>query len=199
MNIFAIIPVKPLAEGKSRLSGVLSDAERRSLNVDFLRRTLAVTAEIPGAAHTIVVSADADVLAAAAAHGAEPVPEPDGGGLNAALSAGRAHAVSLGAEAMLVLPVDLPLLSAADVGALIAAPVERPSARIAPDERGAGTNALFLAPCDGMDFHFGPNSFNAHIEAARDAGLASSIVHVGRVSFDVDTPEDYARLCAMEN
>ncbi|MHA1107929.1 MAG: 2-phospho-L-lactate guanylyltransferase [Alphaproteobacteria bacterium] len=197
MKIFVIIPVKSLAEGKSRLSGVLSDTERRNLNQDFLRRTLAVTAEIPGAAHTIVVSADSDVLAAAAAHGAGPVPEPAGGGLNAALHAGRAHALSLGAEGVLVVPVDLPLLSAADIAALIASPGDRPCARIAPDERGAGTNALFLAPCDGMDFHFGPDSFTAHIEAARDAGLASSIVHVGRVSFDVDTPEDYARYAAM--
>ena len=154
--------------------------------------------EVPGAAQTIVVSRDDDVLAEAAACGAQPVPEPGDGGLNAALYAGRAAALLQGAEAILVLPVDLPLLSADEVRALIAPTGDRPSVRIAPDERGTGTNALLLAPPGGMDFHFGPNSFSAHIEAAREAGLASSIVHIGNISFDVDTPDDYARLCAKK-
>ena len=198
MKTFVIIPVNPLDEGKSRLAGVLSDVERKALNRSFLKHTLTVVQEVPGAAHTIVVSRDGDVLAEAAACGAQSVPEPEDGGLNPALHAGRAAALLQGAEAIVVLPVDLPLLSADDVRALIAPVGDRPGVRIAPDERGSGTNALLLAPPGGMDFHFGPDSFSAHIAAARDAGLASSIVHIGNICFDVDTPDDYARLCAMK-
>ncbi len=195
---FVIVPVKPLAEGKSRLDGVCSQVEREALNHAFLQHTLAVTGETPGARQTIVVSRDGDVLAEAAAHGAHAVAEPGGAGLNAALAAARAEAVMLGATAILVLPIDLPLLSPADIGDLIADPGDGPCARIAPDEAGTGTNALYLAPPAAIGFHFGRNSFAAHVAAARGAGLAPGIVQMANIAFDVDTPDDYVRLRRLE-
>lgn len=195
---FVIVPVKPLAEGKSRLDGACSQVEREALNYAFLQHTLAVTGEIPGAAHTIVVSRDGDVLACAAARGAHAVAEPGEAGLNAALAAARTEAVMLGATAILVLPIDLPLLTADDVGALIADPGAGPCARVTPDEAGAGTNALYVAPPGAIGFHFGRNSFAAHLAAAREAGLATGIVHRANIAFDVDTPDDYDRLRRLE-
>jgi 2-phospho-L-lactate guanylyltransferase len=158
-----------------------------------------VTGETPGAARTVVVSRDSRVLALAAARGAHPVEEPGDRGLNAALHAARAAAVQHGAEALLVVPTDLPLLCAADIDAL-AGQIEsrRPMMLIAPDRAGTGTNALLLAPPGALDFAFGPDSLAAHLAAARDAGLASSVVHLGNLSFDVDTPDDYRRLCEIE-
>ena len=195
---FIIVPVKPLNEGKSRLSGVLSDAERKTLNRSFLTHTLMVVREVPGAAQTIVVSRDGDVLAEAAALGAHAVAEPGNAGLNAALAAARTEAVTLGATALLVLPVDLPLLSPADIAALIADPGASPCVRIAPDESSGGTNALYLAPPGAIGFHFGHDSFAAHAAAARGAGLAPDIVQMADIAFDVDTPDDYARLRRLE-
>lgn len=195
---FVIVPVKPLAEGKSRLDGACSQVEREALNHAFLQHTLAVTGETPGAAQTIVVSRDGEVLACAAAQGAHAVAEPGRAGLNAALAAARAEAVMLGATAILVLPIDLPLLSPADIGDLTADPGDRPCVRIAPDEAGAGTNALYVAPPGAIGFHFGRDSLAAHVAAARGAGLAPDIVHMANIAFDVDTPDDYVRLRRLE-
>ena len=40
MTLWAIVPVKPLRRGKSRLSGMLSEDERTLLNQELLEHTL---------------------------------------------------------------------------------------------------------------------------------------------------------------
>ena len=56
MSIWAIIPVRPLEEGKSRLAEVLTPIERLRLNQRFFRQTLDVTAAVVGRERTLVVS-----------------------------------------------------------------------------------------------------------------------------------------------
>ena len=40
MSLWAIVPVKPLRRGKSRLAGALTEEERANLNQELLERTL---------------------------------------------------------------------------------------------------------------------------------------------------------------
>ena len=40
MSLWAIVLVKPLKRGKSRLAGILTEEERTQLNQDLLERTL---------------------------------------------------------------------------------------------------------------------------------------------------------------
>lgn len=194
MTVFAVIPVKPLAEGKSRLGPVLDRPGREALNRRFLARTLDIAARVPGPDRTIVVSADETVLAVARARGAIGLAEDGGSGLNGALNRARREIAALGGAAMLVLPVDLPLLAADDVRALLSSAKGGASVVIAPDSADQGTNALLLAPPDALDFHFGAGSLAAHEAAARQAGMTVKLVRRPGLAFDVDTPEDYARL-----
>jgi 2-phospho-L-lactate guanylyltransferase (CobY/MobA/RfbA family) len=46
MTLWAIVPVKPLRRGKSRLSGVLSEEERTYLNYSMLGSTLRTLAQV---------------------------------------------------------------------------------------------------------------------------------------------------------
>lgn len=188
MKIKAILPVKAIHQGKTRLGGMLDTGARAALCRRLLERTLDVACAFPGAADTIVVSADRRVLAAAEALGAHALGETEGDGLNAALERATRFAVTLGADAILVLPIDLPLVTAEDLLALASAgaPVA-----IAPDRRGAGTNALYLSPPGAIGFSFGEDSFTAHLAAARAAGLDAAIVRRANLAFDVDTPDDY--------
>jgi 2-phospho-L-lactate guanylyltransferase len=75
MTIWAIVPVKPLRLGKSRLSGVLSDDERAVLNRMFLEQTLDILRTIPRVTQTLVVSRDPAALAIAREYGARTVLE----------------------------------------------------------------------------------------------------------------------------
>ena len=66
-----------------------------------------------------------------------------------------------------------------------------PGLVIAPDASEQATNALVLSPPDPDFFHFGPSSFAAHLHAARERGMTIEIVRRPGLAFDLDTPEDY--------
>jgi len=195
MTLRIVLPVKPLAEGKSRLAGRLDGEGRLRLNRDLFARTLEVAIDFAGGPAVLVVSRDPEVLARAAAAGAETLAEEAPGGLNAALDQARARLRPAGNDLLLVLPVDLPRLEASDLAALVeAVPEARPALALAPDRAGRGTNALLAAPAGAIRFRFGADSLRAHRKEARRAGALSRIVERPGLAFDLDTVADYDRL-----
>ena len=193
MKINAIIPVKSLARGKTRLAGFLDDADRTELNAAFLDRALALAAVFPGLNNTIVVSADDLVLDIARSRGAVALSET-GEGLNPALTQAMAVARGNRARAVLVMPTDLPLATAED---LLALATTDHGMAIAADRRGVGTNALCVPTSEDFAFRFGNGSFVAHIDEARISGLNAHIAHCPNLAFDIDTPDDYRQWRAM--
>lgn len=194
MKLFAVIPVKPFAEGKSRLRNILSDAARRDLNAHMFGHVLNVVTSAIGAANTIVVSADQTALEVAGGCGALGVREATRAGLNAALKIGAEAAAARGADAVLILPTDLPTIAQDDIEALAGATDPSPFVIIAPDRKGHGTNALLISPPDAIGFSFGENSFAAHCEAACAVKIKPVPVRRDGLAFDIDTPADYHRL-----
>jgi 2-phospho-L-lactate/phosphoenolpyruvate guanylyltransferase len=96
-----------------------------------------------------------------------------------------------GAEALLVLPIDLPFVSPEALDEVLR-PLDdprRPLVVVVPDRHGRGTNALLLSPPDATEFGFGGDSRRAHAECAREAH-ARYIELDGPLSVDVDTPDD---------
>jgi coenzyme F420-0:L-glutamate ligase/coenzyme F420-1:gamma-L-glutamate ligase len=96
---------------------------------------------------------------------------------------------------LLVFPADLPLLRAPDVEAILeeAEGAEGPVVVISPDTRGTGTNALLLRPPDALPFLFGPNSFQAHLNAAREREIPVRVCERAHLAFDIDTADDLAQ------
>jgi 2-phospho-L-lactate/phosphoenolpyruvate guanylyltransferase len=135
------------------------------------------------------VTSDAQLSAAIAARGAHGV--VDAGDLNAALGRACRFAMESGAREIIVLPSDLPFLSADDIGALVFALPPSPGVVIAPDVAERATNALGLSPPDSDFFRFGPESFAAHQHAARQRHAVLAIVRRPGLAFDLDTPDDY--------
>ncbi len=193
MKINAVIPVKSLAHGKTRLAGFLDDADRAALNASLLDHALDLAEVFPGLSNTIVVSADKRVLEIAKSRGALGLRET-GNGLNPAISQGMTAARNNRARAILVLPTDLPIATAEDLLALAGGP---PGITIAADRRGIGTNALCVPTSEDFTFRFGDDSFKAHLEEAQLSGLSAHIVHRPNLSFDIDTPDDYRHWKAM--
>jgi 2-phospho-L-lactate guanylyltransferase len=189
-ELWLIIPVKPFGEGKSRLAASLSPAQRAALSQRLLERVLRLAHETGRFAARLVISRDPAVAAAATAAGAVALGE-ERSGLNAALSQARAAAVAAGAGAILVLPADLPQVTAADLQRLVDACRGEAGVVIAPSRDG-GTNALLLWPPDVLDFDFGPDSFRRHCDQAARKGLAVSVVESSTLAFDLDRPQDLA-------
>ena len=189
-GVYTVVPVKDLRGTKSRLAPVLDLAARAGLTMYMMGRVVTRAMEA-GVEAVVVVSPDPIVLDEALRRGAIPLVQKSRG-LNPALEEGRLWATQKGASALLVLPADLPLIEPEDVLAVLAEAASAPVV-VAPDGARTGTNALLLRPPDALPFLFGPESFEAHMQAARDRGVEARVCENGHLSCDLDTAEDLAK------
>jgi 2-phospho-L-lactate guanylyltransferase len=190
MDCWAIIPAKPFSAGKSRLASFMGAEQRAALNRQLFGRVLDAILGCFPHDRIAVVTTDQLLLSMMRGLGVHAL-EETGGGLNAALGLACRYAVEGGASAIAILPSDLPMLTAADAAALLAARGDAPSCVIAPDDQEEGTNALVLTPPAADFFRFGPASFQAHLTEARERGMAVRIVRRPGLAHDLDTPESY--------
>jgi 2-phospho-L-lactate guanylyltransferase len=192
IDVWIVMPVKPLAVGKSRLAGVLRTHQRRILNERLLRHVLGVAVAVVGGPRVVVVSADPAVHRLARRFRAQPCREQGPRDLNAAIAQGAELAHRQGAGAVLSLASDLPLLAEAELRALVAA-ARSHSVVAAPDRAGSGTNALLVCPPGQIRYAYGRDSLRKHQAQARQAGCRWSVVEAPGLAFDIDHPDDYRR------
>ena len=190
MTLWAIVPVKPLRRGKSRLAGMLTEDERTVLNQELLEHTLKILSSLKELDQVLVVSRDPHALTIARNHGAKTVQEDGQPQLNTALARATVMAQVHSIRGILVLPADLPLLTADDVIALIDRAAKPPVVVIAPDRHGKGTNALLMVPAGQIEYDFGEGSFQRHSDRAKKSGARLEIVELPSLGLDLDLPED---------
>lgn len=188
MKLWLLVPVKPFDEAKSRLASVLSLDERTTLMRRLLVRTLHLAAATQLFAQRLVVSRDPAVLDVARTLAAATLAE-DGADLNQALAQGCLCAEQAGAESVLILPADLPLLTAEDLQSLCN-PLYTGADLVLSCSNDGGTNAMLLRLPPSIPLAFGPGSFARHQHLATAAGLRVDLVASPTLAFDVDWPED---------
>ncbi len=142
MAFWAIIPVKPLRRGKSRLSSVLSLEARTALNHYLLSNTLEMLASVSEIEYSLVVSRDPEALTIAREYGARTVQEQGSPQLNIALTRATMVAISHSVQGVLIVPADLPLITVEDIHEVLKRAVNPPVVVITPDRHRQGTNAL---------------------------------------------------------
>lgn len=201
-RIVAVVPVRSLLEGKSRLADVLSPRRRAALIESMLARVLASLCAAKTVDRIVVVSPD------------ETLPLPvgverlcdRGVGLNEAIVFARQRLADT-AGAMLVVAADAPQVTAAEIDRLVerARDVE---IAIVPDRHERGTNSLWMRLPTRFEPQFGVHSALAHVAEARRLGLSHLVLPVPGLSHDVDVesdldgepmPDDVARLLAEES
>jgi 2-phospho-L-lactate guanylyltransferase len=99
---------------------------------------------------------------------------------------------------MLTLPGDLPLLTAADVQAIITPPEPQVPVVLVPNRDELGTNAIVLSPPDCLSLAFGHDSFQRHLHLAAERHLKVEIRRLPRVALDIDEPGDLALFAAQQ-
>ena len=192
MALWAIVPVKPLRRGKSRLAKVISAEERADLNQYLLEHTIQVLSTIDEIENILVISRDTEALALARDLGARTVQEYGSPGLNTALSRAVEIAKSYETCGILIIPADLPQLDADDLKRILVHRNQPPVIAIAPDRKKKGTNALLVCPPDLIEFKYGPESFDKHCQAARKKGVRLEVCDLPSLELDLDEPEDLA-------
>jgi 2-phospho-L-lactate guanylyltransferase len=198
MTIWAIVPVKPLRRGKSRLAGLLSEEQRTSLNRYLLEHTLTVLNKISGIEHTLVVSRDPAALALTRSMGGRTVMEDGAPQFNTALKRATIVAQAQGARAVLILPADLPLVEPSDLESLLSQGMTPPVVVIAPDRRLDGTNGLFINPAGLIEYGYGPGSFQRHCQRTNEAGGKLVVVNSERIGLDLDLPDDLEKVGGLK-
>lgn len=190
MTLWAIVPVKPMRLGKSRLADVLSEEDRAHLNQQLLVHTIDTLKSVQDIEHVLVVSRDTAALALAREHGARTVQEDGSPHLNIALTRATFVARAYNTHGVLVVPADLPLITAEDIHVMLKCAYDPPVVVVAPDRKREGTNALLIAPPGLIEYEFGPQSFEHHCNLAVEAGARLEICNLPSLAFDVDWPED---------
>lgn len=183
--------MKPLAHAKFRLASVLSPEERRALSLAMLTDVIAAGSALD-VVWAIVTDDDAGATAEAAGAVAHRDPTPSEG-LNASLRAVTHDAVQAGFDGALCISADCPAVTQDDVRAL----APGPGVALAPNLDGTGTNALWRAPCDAIDPHYGPGSRQSHMAVAHGRGVPFAIIPRTRMARDVDTPADLDAIWAL--
>ena len=198
MSIWAIVPVKPLRRGKSRLAGMLTEDQRTRLNRYLLEHVLNTLNDIPEIEHTLVVSRDPAALALTRSMGGRTVLEDGAPQFNTAIKRATLIAKAQGAHAVLVLPADLPLIKSFDITTFLKRGNKPPVVVIAPDRRKDGTNALYINPAGMLEYGYGLGSFHCHSERAISAGAKLVVVDSVNIGLDLDLPEDMEALGGLK-
>ena len=192
MDVVSVIPVKPLAQAKSRLAPFLKDAQRRRLVTAMLRHVIRAARE--ASAEVWVLGADVSVRNVALEEGAG-WREEAGSDINESLRLVFDEAWAAG-KSPLFLPGDLPFLQTDELKALIARAGSGdntdsvPSIVLSPANKGGGTNAILIPQPLAFRLHLGPDSLSRHVSEARRLGLEPSVYASPGLARDLDTWED---------
>jgi 2-phospho-L-lactate guanylyltransferase len=193
--IWAVVPVKDTGTAKQRLDAALPQAQRSVLALAMLEDVLEALAATRRLAGIIVVTVDPAARDLAQRYGARISAEHASEGHTAAVKA-AARGLAARTDAMLTIPGDVPLVTAAEIERVIAAHERGHRFVIVPARDELGSNAILAAPADAVPLRFGDNSFFPHLDAARACGIEPAVLALPGIGLDIDTPEDLAAFLA---
>ena len=195
MTLVAVVPLRDLDTGKSRLRGAVPDGWRQALILALAEGVITAVQQASVADLTVVISPDPQLVAFGERCGAFGLRQSSSGlirGLWEATNWARAR----GATSLLAMHGDLPCLDGGSVRALVSAlPTTTPAVVIAGDRHQHGTNALLTNPPGAIPYGFGVASFARHQQSAQERGVAAVAWHQPALAFDLDTPADLWELC----
>jgi 2-phospho-L-lactate guanylyltransferase len=165
-----VVPVKVLAQAKSRLTG-LADDSRSKFALAMAADTIAAVARADTVGAVVVVTDDPEIGEVAAGLGAIVLADTPQAGLNEALAHGAGYSEQRWPDrGRAGLAGDLPALRPGELTAALAA-AARVGVAFVPDAEGTGTTLYAAAPGAPFAPQFGP--------ASRDRHLAAGAVELG--------------------
>jgi 2-phospho-L-lactate guanylyltransferase len=185
-----LMPVKVLAEAKSRLAGLagLTGPRRAELALALASDTVTAVLGSDPVARVIVITDDRAAAAALAA------PDEPRAGLNAALRHGAGFAAARWpGDGTAALSADLPALRPEQIGRALRAAAAWPTAFVA-DAAGDGTTLYTAAPGAAFRPAFGLASRARH---AAGGAVELALDGIPGLRRDVDTPSDLRAAAAL--
>ena len=196
--MWAVIPVKDMANAKQRLAEVLDPSERRRLFRCMFEDVLATVSRARRLAGVMVVTRDGAAAEIAQERGARVLRDDQNRGQSAAVGHAAAVLAGEGVAGMLTLPGDVPLVTEEEIAAVLGAHGgahgAAPALSIVPARDGRGSNCMALTPPGAIPFRFGDDSFLPHLDEARRRGITARVLELPGLGLDIDTPADLREL-----
>ena len=196
---WALVPIKESSLAKQRLSAFLCPQWREALFAAMIADVFATLAACTSLKGFAVVTVDPSAQKLAHQHGGLVIQTGARSGYNEAVRLGTRELVERhAADAVLTLPMDVPLITTRDIEDIISAPeYSLGGFTLVPSRDFRGTNATLSSPPGCVGFRFGDDSFAAHLKSAKAVGIRPFIVNLSNVALDIDYPEDVRRLLAI--
>ena len=194
-DVVAIIPMKPLAAGKTRLARALTAEQRADIVIGMLRRVLMA---LQGASIDPIWVVGADDRIKNLTRNFSVLWLPDWGrNMNDTLTKAFQRASEQG-KSPLYVPSDLPFLKTSDIHSLVGASRRLNNITLAPARRDGGTNGILVPR--GLAFlpELGRRSFTKHLSQAAKLGVSVAVCYSPGLSFDLDTIDDLEAYQHME-
>lgn len=196
-----IVPVKPLARAKTRLSPAAGGRLRPELALAFAQDTVCAALACASVRTVAVVTMDPLAAAELSVQGARVIPEPSPegraghpAGLNTALAHGVATVrAEHQATAVAALNSDLPALRPGELARALTVAARFPRAFL-PDTEETGTTLLTARPGVELTPEFGTASRSRH---AASGAVPIEVCGVASVRRDVDTGADLDAALAL--
>ncbi len=194
-NIVAIIPMKPLSEGKSRLARSLTPEERANISAGMLRRVLVA---LRGASidPIWVVGGDERVRNMARNNGGLWLEEL-GRNLNDTLGKAIQQAFEREKSALYIAG-DLPFVKPSDIHSFVQASRGAGNVTLAPARRDGGTNAILVPFGTFFKPELGRRSFSKHLSQAAKLETSVAIAYSPGLGLDMDVVDDLESYQHME-
>jgi 2-phospho-L-lactate/phosphoenolpyruvate guanylyltransferase len=191
LKIFAIVPVKRFDRAKSRLGMLLNKHERMQLSTLLLKRTVRILESSTSVKKIVLVSSDVCAEKVARTCGAVFLKEKIQCGVNSAVDTADKFCAAAGADATIVLPVDLPLLLPDDIDIVCnAALAENPCIILCPSYKFDGSNILLRKPCNIIKTSYDANSYLMHVLEGIRSDIKTRVLFNSRLMIDIDTVQD---------
>lgn len=185
-----MVPLKSSERAKSRLAEVLDAGQRKRLFFALAERVILTLHESDSIDAVAVVTASREVAEFARSLDAMPIMQEADVGMSPALESALRSLQPMRPERVLMMPGDLPLISAPAVDAIFKGQLSSEHVVLVPDRRHEGTNALLCSPPQAIAPRFGNSSFARHLSAARAANVATRVVEIEELALDLDCADD---------
>ena len=193
MSVWALLPFKGATGAKKRLAPVLDATEREGLVLAMVRDVLGSLTRSRLLAGVVIVSRSGVAAELAEEFGVRVYADRAADLTGAVVEAGQHVGEQLGATGTLFVPGDVPLITPAEVDAILA---PHAAVTLVPDGNDVGTNAAASSPPNAFEYLFDGKSFKPHIASARRAGLEPAVVRLPGFALDVDTVDELRLLAA---
>ncbi|MEQ9617614.1 MAG: 2-phospho-L-lactate guanylyltransferase [Deltaproteobacteria bacterium] len=196
---FAIVPVKDPSRAKERLSSILPQDVRTALAYAMLEDVLTALAGSGLLDRKFIVSLDTTAIKIAEDLGIEVIHETEQKGESASVDFASRICKEMGAQSVLVIPGDAPLITTEDIDFILERESDAPSAILVPARDYLGTNAILRKPPDAFPSLFGHDSFRKHLDEAAGRNIKIDTFENPRIALDIDNPDDLREFASIKS